>query len=107
MSVPIRTDEAPRNALNKNEVKRALQQSPGSRVRRTVMGFPWHIGATLYLAVFVALLCLYWPALSGRFVFDDLSLPFSKAMRDDPLSTWLSGVRPILMFTYWLNYRLW
>jgi protein O-mannosyl-transferase len=45
--------------------------------------------------------------LRGEFVLDDLSLPFMKAMRDAPLSAWMSGLRPVLMFTYWLNYRLW
>jgi tetratricopeptide (TPR) repeat protein len=105
--VPDRTDESPPNGLNQYEVKRALRQPPERRLCRPVTGFPWQIAATLYFAVFVGLVCLYWPALSGRFVFDDLSLPFSKAMRDDPLSTWISGVRPILMFSYWLNYHFW
>jgi hypothetical protein len=48
------------------------------------------------------LLVLYWPALHGQFIFDDLSLPFS-----GPLSAWVSEVRPVLMFSYWLNYRFW
>jgi tetratricopeptide (TPR) repeat protein len=57
--------------------------------------------------LFLALLCVYGPALHGQFVFDDLSLPFSKITRDEPLSAWVSGVRPVLMFSYWVNYRLW
>ena len=58
------------------------------------------------LAAFMVALWLYSPALRGAFVFDDLSLPFA-TMRDAPLWGWLSGVRPVLMFSYWLNYRLW
>ncbi len=58
------------------------------------------------LAFFGAILYLYAPALNGRFVFDDLSLPFLQASRDGPLLNWISGVRPVLMFTYWLNYRV-
>jgi hypothetical protein len=55
----------------------------------------------------VGILYLYSPALGGKFVFDDLSLPFLKIGRDGPLARYLSGVRPVLMFSYWLNYRLW
>jgi len=43
--------------------------------------------------------------LHGHFVFDDLALPFSNLARDGSLSAWISGVRPALMFSYWLNYR--
>ena len=28
-------------------------------------------------------------------------------MRDSPISSWISGVRPALMASYWLNYHLW
>jgi len=44
--------------------------------------------------------------LRGHFVFDDLSLPFCQTLRDGPLTNWISGVRPVLMFSYWLNYRI-
>ena len=57
--------------------------------------------------VFALIVLLYGPALRGHFVFDDLSLPFAKITRDGPLADWISGVRPVLMFSYWLNYRLW
>jgi tetratricopeptide (TPR) repeat protein len=50
---------------------------------------------------------LYAPSFGGDFVFDDFSLPTQLASRAEPLATWLSGVRPVLMFTYWLNDRLW
>lgn len=74
---------------------------------RTVLGFSLRSVLIASAAILVTLLlCLYWPALQGRFVFDDLSLPFSKIARDEPLSAWLSGVRPLLMFTYWVNYQL-
>ena len=47
----------------------------------------------------------YAPALHGPFVFDDFDLPLLKriAQRTWP---WLSGARPLLMFSYWVNYRL-
>jgi hypothetical protein len=47
----------------------------------------------------------YAPALRGRFVFDDLGLPFQvRGYENAPLSSWLAGVRPVLMFSYWLNF---
>src|SRR5579875_643920 len=57
-----------------------------------------------------ALLCcwlLYAPAFHGPFVFDDASLPFSRTMRVEALPAWLTDVRPVLMASYWLNFRLW
>jgi len=63
--------------------------------------------AAACLSVFLGILYLYSPALHGKFVFDDLSLPFFKVGRDGPLVRYISGVRPVLMFSYWLNYRLW
>jgi protein O-mannosyl-transferase len=58
--------------------------------------------------MFVVILWLYSPALNGHFIFDDLSLPFCKPIRHASLSAWISnyGVRPILIISYWLNYRV-
>jgi len=47
---------------------------------------------------------LYSPAIAGRFLFDDIDLPFHKDIAHEPLSVWMSTVRPLLMFTYWANY---
>ena len=49
---------------------------------------------------------VYGPALSGAFVLDDRYLPFM-----DPnaaqmtLRTWVTGLRPLLYFSYWLNFQ--
>jgi tetratricopeptide (TPR) repeat protein len=58
------------------------------------------------LSALIAAVILYQPALHGPFLFDDLALPFSLTLGDSPLSVWLSGVRPVLMFSYWLNYQV-
>jgi hypothetical protein len=50
---------------------------------------------------------LYFPALHGDFILDDLSLPLGLAANRQPVSAVLAGVRPVLMFSYWLNGRLW
>jgi len=52
-------------------------------------------------AAFVVELNLYAAALAAPFVFDDFTLPFQQGSPN--LLTWLSGVRPFLMLTYWLN----
>jgi hypothetical protein len=52
-----------------------------------------------------AVLTIYGPALHGPFLFDDFSLPFyNPNSRVDELWPWLRGVRPLLMFSYWVNY---
>jgi protein O-mannosyl-transferase len=58
--------------------------------------------ASLILAFF-----LYRPALGGPFMFDDLGLPFSQpAAANQPLNSWLAGVRPVLMLSYWLDFQI-
>ena len=58
--------------------------------------------------MFAIVLWLYSPALNGHFIFDDLGLPFCKPIRHASLSTWISNydVRPVLMISYWLNYKI-
>lgn len=66
----------------------------------------WHVAAGAALAVVVALQA-YGPALNGPFVFDDQYLPFySYDFAEKPLRTVISGVRPLLMLTFWVNYRM-
>lgn len=49
----------------------------------------------------------YRPALEGPFLFDDRALPFfDPRAHEMPLGAWVSGVRPLLMFTFWINYKL-
>src|SRR5215469_8366503 len=44
----------------------------------------------------------YGPAMRGPFLFDDnFALPDGNA----PVSSWIHGVRPLLMLSYWLNAR--
>ena len=69
-----------------------------------MVGFPARRLALVILAAFVIELYLYSSALNAPFVFDDFGLPYEGGM-SRTLSTWLAGVRPLLMFTYWLNDR--
>src|SRR5579872_4330836 len=70
--------------------------------RRTY--WPFFLGGFLTL---VAAFWVYGPALDGPFLFDDRTLPFGNGTFPvDDFLAWLKGVRPLLMLTYWVNYRL-
>jgi tetratricopeptide (TPR) repeat protein len=61
------------------------------------------VAATAALAAFFA----YAPAMGGPFLFDDTYLPFATGGYDDAtLRDWLRGVRPVLMLTFWANFKL-
>jgi Tfp pilus assembly protein PilF len=63
--------------------------------------WPWVGGLVALLLAFKA----YGPALYGAFVLDDRYLPFfNPDFVGRPLLGWLMGVRPLLMFSFWLNY---
>lgn len=65
----------------------------------------WTSGAVL-LALFTAI-SIYWPAIHGPFLFDDVRLTYSQpGAANLPLKGWLSQTRPLLMFSFWLNYQL-
>jgi protein O-mannosyl-transferase len=98
----------------KKEKKRTAERKIRPEVfSRTVAATPgpaafrlqwWHYGVALLLSIFAALE-VYGPALHGEFLFDDSYLPFLVPdVADLPLRSWL-GVRPVLMFSYWLNYQ--
>ncbi len=58
----------------------------------------------LTLAALIVGAGLYSSALHGTFLFDDQTLLFRQGVDSASLREWLSGVRPLLMFSYWLNY---
>lgn len=67
---------------------------------------PWRVFGVLAAAL-IAAFWAYSPAMRGPFLFDDNMLPFAIAdVAAAPLRLWLGGVRPALMFTYWINARL-
>ncbi len=59
------------------------------------------------IAAVTAALAAYAPALNGPFVFDDQYLPFfSPRFGEQPLWAVIRGVRPFLMFNFWLDNKL-
>ncbi len=64
----------------------------------------WHYGVGLALGFF-ALLLIYGPALHGPFLLDDNYEPYMlPSFVGAPLAQWLRTSRPLLEFTFWLNY---
>lgn len=63
----------------------------------------WELAAAMLLILFE----VYSPALSGPFLLDDGFQLFGRPDADRyPLGAWLNNVRPLLNFTYWLNFQL-
>lgn len=89
-----------KKAKARTDKGRAVAVSAGPALK------PWHYWAALATA-FLAVSIVYWPAVDGPFVFDDLYLPFTAPeMASAPLSHWVGGLRPLLMFSFWINHSI-
>jgi Flp pilus assembly protein TadD len=65
----------------------------------------WIYGVSLAIA-FIAAFEIYWPALHGPFLLDDSHLPYMLPYAANmPLMGWLQQMRPLLMFSFWLNFQ--
>ena len=83
----------------KHEVRKTVTAPAAARSG----AWPW------VLAVVGAVVVVFWaysPAMHGEFLFDDNALPFSLPNAAAPLRAWIGQIRPVLMFTYWINSRL-
>ena len=65
----------------------------------------WMYAAGAGLALYVVFQA-YGPALYGPFLFDDTRAPYYLPNFPNDILAWVTGVRPLLMFTYWINYQL-
>jgi Tfp pilus assembly protein PilF len=71
--------------------------APPSNFRRYALP-----GAIVLIAVFT----VYGPALNGPFLLDDTTLPYMQPQyASAPLMSWIKGIRPMLMLTYWMNFQ--
>jgi tetratricopeptide (TPR) repeat protein len=62
-------------------------------------------GVSLAIAL-IAAFQVYWPALHGPFLLDDDTLPYMLPYAASmPLTGWLHQMRPLLMFSFWLNFQ--
>jgi tetratricopeptide (TPR) repeat protein len=66
----------------------------------------WHYALAVAAFVYLAFQ-VYAPTLESPFLFDDQYLPFALPyFGENPLRLWIGGVRPALMFGFWLNYQI-
>jgi len=90
-------------------MKRATKKREGRRQATVVKVVPKRARPSLwpyFVATAAAVIVSFWayaPALHGPFLFDDTALPFALPGFTERLTIWLRGVRPSLMFTYWVN----
>lgn len=91
--------------LTRDHSTRSNRPSHNIAVTKSARRFQRWITLFCGCAALLILFRVYAPAVSAPFFFDDFTLPFTlQTYRIRPLSEWLSGVRPLLMFTYWINY---
>jgi len=91
------TNKPPRKSKSSASV--AMATAPRSEYRY------WAYAAGVLLAIF-AVFEVYWPAIHGPFLLDDSYLPYRMPYYAGvPLKVWTLGLRPLLMFTFWLNYQ--
>jgi len=85
---------------------RASAAPAKSKPAAEAKGSIWWPYVVALLAAVVAVFEVYGPALHGPWFFDDTQLPYMlQQFADAPLKTWMAGVRPILMASFWLNFR--
>ena len=68
-----------------------------------VLYWPYAVG---FLVALFAVFQVYWPGIYGPFLLDDSFMPYMlPAYVGAPMSLWVQGLRPLLMFSFWLNYQ--
>jgi protein O-mannosyl-transferase len=87
----------------KKERRRSAAMATAAAVPQ---GRPWWIYPLAAAGVLLLAFIAYSPALHGPFLFDDSYLPFAVPGQDPALRWWIGVVRPLLMVTYWVNFRL-
>jgi protein O-mannosyl-transferase len=93
--------KAPRHSMPVRQANLSRDRKPAVLAVPRASRVPYLIAAA---AIVIVLFSIYAPALHGPFLFDDDTLLY--AHPNDfhaPLMTWLRGVRPLLMLTYWVN----
>jgi tetratricopeptide (TPR) repeat protein len=89
----------------KNKKKGAGGQGPGAGVVPAPSAAPrWALWSAI--AAVIAAWWAYAPSLNGLWVFDDTALPFLHPYMKARFTPLSPGVRPVTMFTYWVNVKL-
>src|ERR1700674_2947140 len=86
----------------KRSAKASAPASAEPAPRPPRMWWPWAAA----LGALVLVFGIYEPALNGAFVLDDRTLTFmSPDVARRTLAEWITSNRPMLMFSYWLDYQ--
>jgi protein O-mannosyl-transferase len=88
----------------RTKARKRAAKAPAAPVRPSARR--WWIYAAAAAAALFAAFQAYRPALSGPFVFDDNFQPYHLQNVTNALGAWITGVRPLLMFSYWLNFQV-
>jgi protein O-mannosyl-transferase len=87
------------------KTKRPQETKPAVKAAPAPRGFnwmPWALG----LAAIVVAFQIYAPAINGYFVYDDRYLPFFAPDRTADISRFVNDLRPLLMLSFWIDYKL-
>ena len=102
--ISARTKGGPRGrAKGPDKTRSRAAQKPAAAPRK--LGARWWIYAAAAAVALYLAFQVYAPALSGPFVFDDTFQPYHTPDFPNALHFWIRGVRPLLMFSYWINYQ--
>ena len=79
--------------------------SPKKKTQGGTPAIPAWIQILVGVAVAVAAsFAVFGSSLRGPFLYDDVYLPFvARHLQSAPLKYWVTGDRPFLMFTFWIN----
>lgn len=92
--------------MKSNKSKKAKRPVPAAIAVDARPGLEWWVYAACALAAVFLVFEIYWPAIHGPFLLDDTHLDYMlPRAANRPLSLWIGGPRPLLMFSYWLNFQ--
>ena len=90
----------------RSEAKPVAQAPAQTQKAARWWSIPWWYWAVFLGALFLAFEA-YGPALRGPFVLDDIYLPYADVNAPvHHLSDWVTFQRPLLMFSYWVDYQI-
>ena len=92
--------------MKSNKSKKVRRAAPAAVAVEAPAGIPWWIYAVGAAAALFAAFQVYWPAIHGPFLLDDTHLQYAlPGAERATLGRWLRGPRPLLMFSYWVNFQ--
>jgi protein O-mannosyl-transferase len=92
--------------MKSKQPKKMKRSAPAAVAVATTPQPRWWWYAAGVAVAFLAVLEIYWPAIHGPFLLDDTHLQYVLPGAEQArFADWLRGLRPLLMFTYWLNFQ--